>query len=313
MRLPPGVETINTHNPSASSIIPFMKLIHWIHASRPKTLPAAASPVMAATALAYHDGVFNAIPAVLCLCFALLIQVATNFANDAFDFKKGADNSDRVGPRRAVASGWISYRSMLMATTGTIALAFLCGVPLIHYGGWHLIAVGLASGACAILYTAGPFSLAYTGLADAFVMVFFGWVAVLFTYFLQAGEHSFQALLLGTSSGALSMNLLLVNNYRDYATDLKAGKKTTVVRFGQKWGRLQYTLTLSLAALMTLWLAWIHGNSFLGLPLLALIPGFRIPSRMRSAHGVTAHEKLLKQTVAILLLWTLLTALILVL
>lgn len=289
-----------------------MNIIHWIHASRPKTLPAAASPVIAAGALAYHDGVFQIIPATLCLCFALLIQIATNFANDAFDFKKGADNADRVGPSRAVASGWISYRSMLGATFGVIGLAFLCGVPLIHYGGWHLIAVGLASAACALLYTAGPFSLAYTGLADGFVMIFFGWVAVMFTYFLQAGSHSFQAFLLGTSAGALSMNLLLVNNYRDYANDLKAGKKTTVVRFGQQWGRMQYALTLSLAGLASLMLARNHNDPVLTIPLLALLPGFAIPRRMKDAHDASSHEKLLKQTVGILLLWTSLTALVLV-
>lgn len=288
-----------------------MNIIHWIRASRPKTLPAAASPVVAAGALAYHDGVFQIIPATLCLCFALLIQIATNFANDAFDFKKGADNADRVGPRRAVASGWISFRSMLGATFGIIGLAFMCGLPLIHYGGWPLIAVGLASAACAILYTAGPFSLAYTGLADGFVMIFFGWVAVMFTYFLQAGGHSFQAFLLGTSAGALSMNLLLVNNYRDYATDLKAGKKTTVVRFGQKWGRIQYALTLSLAGLASLTLAWNHNDLMLTIPLLALLPGFAIPKRMKDAREASAHEKLLKQTVEILLLWTSLTALVL--
>lgn len=133
----------------------------WLEAARPKTLPASFSPVLVGCALAYRDGVFKLVPAILCVLVALLAQIASNFANDYFDFKKGADKEDRLGPERAVASGWITPKAMLWGTFITLGLSCLCGCFLLFFAGWELIGVGIAIAICVLAYSAGPFPLAY--------------------------------------------------------------------------------------------------------------------------------------------------------
>lgn len=233
-----------TPTPSALSI--------WIGAARPRTLPAAVAPVLAASALAWRDGEFVAPAALACLAFALLIQIGTNFANDYYDFVKGADTAGRVGPRRAVASGLVSPVVMKRAMSGVFALAFALGLPLLAYGGWPLLIVGVASIICGIAYTGGPYPLGYNGLGDVFVFVFFGLVAVGATYFVQAGEVTLEALIIGAGIGALATNILVVNNYRDVETDAHAHKRTLVVRFGRGFARAQFAAghVLALAALV---------------------------------------------------------------
>ena len=218
--------------PSAFSI--------WLGASRPRTLPAAVAPVVVASALAWRTGDFVAPAALACLLFALLIQIGTNFANDYFDFIQGADTAERVGPRRAVASGLVAPGVMKRAMIGVFALAFLTGLPLLAYGGWPLLAIGIASIICGIAYTGGPYPLGYNGLGDVFVFVFFGLVAVGATYFVQAGEFTTDAWVLGAGVGALASNILVVNNYRDVETDARARKRTLVVRFGRRFARAQF-------------------------------------------------------------------------
>ena len=142
----------------------------WLEAARPKTLPASFSPVLVGCALAYRDGVFKLAPAILCVLVALLAQIASNFANDYFDFKKGADKEDRLGPERAVASGWITPKAMLWGTFITLGLSCLCGCFLFFFAGWELIGVGIAIAICVLAYSAGPFPLAYNGLGDVCVM-----------------------------------------------------------------------------------------------------------------------------------------------
>ncbi len=219
----------------------------WLAAARPRTLPAAVAPVLVGSALAWHDGRFDAAAAALCLAFALLVQVGTNFANDYFDFRHGADTAARVGPRRAVAAGLIAPATMQRATAITFATAFLSGLGLIHWGGPWLLAVGVASIVCGLAYTGGPWPLGYHGLGDVFVFVFFGLVAVGATYFVQAGRVSADALLAGAAVGLLTTNILVVNNYRDADTDAAAGKRTLVVRFGRRCARIQFMLSLQLA------------------------------------------------------------------
>jgi 1,4-dihydroxy-2-naphthoate octaprenyltransferase len=224
----------------------------WISASRPRTLPAAVAPVLAASALAWRDGDFEPLAALACLAFALLIQIGTNFANDYYDFVKGADTAERVGPRRAVASGLVPPATMKRAMAGMFALAFAAGLTLLGYGGWPLLLIGVASIVCGIAYTGGPYPLGYNGLGDVFVFIFFGLVAVGATYFVQAGVITADAWLIGAGIGALAANILVVNNYRDVETDARAGKRTLVVRFGRRFARAQFVGAhgISLAALL---------------------------------------------------------------
>ena len=145
----------------------------WLEAARPRTLPASLSPVLVGAALASRDGYFQWIPTLLCVLVALLAQIASNFANDYFDFKKGADGADRLGPERAVAQGWIQPKSMLTGTFITLGLACFCGCMLLFFAGWELIPVGIAIALCVLAYSAGPFPLAYNGLGDVCVLLLY--------------------------------------------------------------------------------------------------------------------------------------------
>lgn len=216
----------------------------WLEAARPRTLPAAVAPVLVGSALAWDRGAFVWEAAALCLGFALLVQIGTNFANDYYDFVRGADTAARVGPRRAVAAGLVAPSTMRAATIATFAAAFGLGLGLIAWGGPWLLAIGVASVVCGLAYTGGPWPLAYCGLGDVFVFVFFGLVAVGGTYFVQAGALTWDAILAGTGVGLLAANILVVNNYRDAETDALAGKRTLVVRWGRGAARAQFAGSL---------------------------------------------------------------------
>jgi 1,4-dihydroxy-2-naphthoate polyprenyltransferase len=220
----------------------------WWEAARPRTLPAAIAPVLAGSALAARDGAFVPAAAGLCLGFALLIQIGTNFANDYFDHAKGADTAERLGPPRAVAAGWVSPALMWRVMGVTFAAAFAVGLGLLVYGGPWLLVVGLASIACGVAYTGGPYPLAYHGWGDVFVFIFFGLVAVTMTYFVQAGTITAGAWVLGAGIGALATTILVVNNYRDEPTDRHAGKRTTTVRFGRGFAVAEF-ITLHVVAI----------------------------------------------------------------
>lgn len=227
----------------------------WIAATRPRTLPAAIAPVLVGSALAERAGHFSAGAAGLCLLFALLVQIGANFANDYYDFVKGADNVHRVGPRRAVAAGLVSPDAMRRAMWGVFAAAFFSGLGLVAWGGPWLIAIGVVSIVCGIAYTGGPWPLGYHGLGDVFVFVFFGLVAVGATYFVQARGVTLDVLLAGAAIGALTTNILVLNNYRDAETDARADKRTLVVRFGRNFARAQFGLAIAgaLAVPVVLW------------------------------------------------------------
>jgi 1,4-dihydroxy-2-naphthoate octaprenyltransferase len=203
-----------------------------------------------ACALAYRVGAFRWTPAVLCLLVALLAQIASNFANDYFDFKKGADTPERLGQPRAVASGWIKPRNMLVATFITLAFACLCGCGLLFYSDWQLIFVGIAVIIGVLAYSAGPYPLAYNGWGDICVLLFYGVVPLCFTYYVQTGEFTSTSLLLALAMGFLSTNILVVNNYRDYEQDKAAGKRTSTVIFGRKFGRILYLVNAILAVVL---------------------------------------------------------------
>ena len=217
------------------------------------------APVLAASALALRDGRFEWPAALGCLVFALLIQIGTNFANDYYDFMNGADTAERVGPRRAVASGLIAPATMKRVMAGVFAAAFLAGLTLLGYGGWPLLLIGVASIVCGIAYTGGPYPLGYNGLGDLFVFIFFGLVAVGATYFVQTGLVTGEVLVIGAGIGALATNILVVNNYRDVETDTKAGKRTLVVRFGRPFARMQFALAHGVAT-GTLLIVGLHNR-----------------------------------------------------
>lgn len=212
----------------------------WLEAARPKTLTASVSPVLVGSALAWREGLFRPGAAALCFLVAFLAQIASNFANDYFDFKKGADGENRVGPERAVASGWITPGAMLRATWLTLAAACVAGCMLLFYAGWELIPVGVAIALCVLAYSAGPFPLAYNGLGDVCVLLFYGIIPVCFTYYVQTLSFSFFSFLMSLAVGLLSVNILVVNNYRDYTEDKAARKRTTIVLFGRRFGRVLY-------------------------------------------------------------------------
>jgi len=233
----------------------------WILAARPKTLWAAVGPVMIGTAMAHGDGRMHGLSALACLLGAMLLQIGTNFCNDYADFKKGADTPSRVGPARAVASGWITPAHMLNATILVFILAaMVCGY-LVYRGGWPFIILGVASIAAGIIYTAGPYPLAYVGLGDLFVLVFFGPVAVAGTYYVQTHEFSWLPVVAGFGPGFLSVAILTVNNLRDVEGDRAAGKRTLIVRYGMTFGRIEYVTCVVLAAALPLLLVYLAGPS----------------------------------------------------
>ena len=253
----------------------------WIEATRPKTLPAAVAPVLVGTALAAHSGSADYAAAGLCLLFALLIQIGTNLANDYYDFIQGADSASRVGPRRAVAAGLVRPEVMKRAMVAVFAVAFAVGLGLIAWGGPGLIVIGVASIACGVAYTGGPFPLGYNGLGDLFVFVFFGLVAVGATFFVQTGEVTVDAILAAIPIGLLAANILVVNNYRDVDTDRAAGKRTLVVRFGRGAARAQFDASLVVALAMP-FVFWARGFSpWVLAPLLLAPVAWRQARRLR--------------------------------
>jgi 1,4-dihydroxy-2-naphthoate octaprenyltransferase len=261
----------------------------WWEAARPKTLPAAIVPVMVGTAFAHAQGGADFFKAGVCLAFALLVQIGTNFANDYFDFVQGADTAERVGPRRAVAPGLVTPRTMLLATSGTLALAFAVGLLLVREGGWTLLPIGIVSLVCAIAYTGGPYPLGYNGLGDVFVFVFFGLVAVGVTFFVQVGPPGLDVLLAAAGIGLLAANILVANNYRDAETDARAGKRTLVVRFGRRFALWQYGGS-ALGALVVPAVLWRLGHPWPVLAPLLLAPWAASLTHRLGASGAPAEQ-----------------------
>lgn len=243
----------------------------WMLAARPKTLTGAAVPVMIGLSLAFADvgGSFKILPAVLCLLFALVMQVDANFINDYFDFIRGNDDEARLGPRRACAQGWVSPRQMVCAIAVTTAIACAIGLPLIIYGGVEMLLIGALCVLFCFLYTT---SLSYLGLGDLLVLVFFGIVPVCIVYYLQSGTVTFEAFMASLACGFVIDTLLLVNNYRDIEGDERAGKRTLVVRLGARRGRMAYLLSGVTAVLLGVvfavfghWLASVLQVAYLAL------------------------------------------------
>lgn len=243
----------------------------WFLAARPKTLSAALIPVAVATALAYANDAAQWEPALFCALFAMLMQVASNFINDLYDYKKGTDSAERLGPKRACAQGWISPTAMRNGIMITLILACSVGACLLFYGGWWLIGMGASCVIFAFLYTT---LMSYHGLGDLLVWVFFGFVPVIGTYYVQAGELHPDVWLLSAACGLCVDTLLVLNNYRDRETDRKTGKRTIVVLFGERFGSLAYLLQ-GIAAYICVAILSTHGNLWLAiLPAFYLLPHY---------------------------------------
>jgi len=220
-----------------------MQLRSWILAARPKTLTAALIPVLVGTALAFGlQGGVRPELSLLALLSAVLIQIGTNLINDALDFKKGADTAERIGPKRVTQSGIFKPDQVWWAGIFCFVGAALLGLPLVMAGGWPIVAIGIFSLLAGYAYTGGPYPLAYLGLGDLFVLVFFGWVAVGGVYYLNTGAMDLAGFVAGTQVGLLATVLIAINNLRDAKTDIKAAKKTLPVRFGSRFARMEITL-----------------------------------------------------------------------
>jgi 1,4-dihydroxy-2-naphthoate octaprenyltransferase len=233
------------------------KIKFFIHAARPKTLTASLVPIVVATALARADGIhLQWWISGLALLGALCIQIATNMINDSIDFVKGADTETRLGEARASAQNWFTHKQVFAIGIGFLILALLCGLPLILVGGWPIVAVGLVSVFMAYSYTGGPFPLAYLGLGDLFVILFFGLIAVGGVYYLQTGDWSGQALVAGLQVGLLATVLIAVNNIRDMMQDKLVHKKTLSVRLGSRFAKWEVPVLFLLAFSLNIY--WVR-------------------------------------------------------
>ena len=234
------------------------RLAVWVMAARPRTLPVSVAPVVVGTAVAWAEGQARLGPALAAFAGALLLQLASNFANDLFDHEKGADTEERIGPPRVMQQGLMSARELKAGIAFVLVLAVGVGLYLTSVAGWPVIAIGVVSIVAALAYTGGPYPLGYHGLGDVAVFVFFGLVAVTGTHYVQSGTFSWAAFAASWPVGLLATSILVVNNVRDVDTDRKTGKRTLVVRMGREGGRNEYALlvTGAYALLLVPWLAF---------------------------------------------------------
>lgn len=215
----------------------------WMLASRPKTLTAAVVPIMVGTALAYALGVtIDWMIPICAFLSATFIQIGTNLVNDAQDYKKGADTDLRLGPVRVTQMGYFTARQVLGGGFACFALAALCAIPLVVLGGAPIATILIASLICGYLYTGGPAPLAYHGLGDLFVILFFGWIATGTTFYLQTGYVTMDAFVAGAQIGMLAVVMIAINNLRDCEEDAKVNKRTLAVRFGQRFAKIEIIL-----------------------------------------------------------------------
>lgn len=280
----------------------------WLLAARPKTLWAGIAPVIIGMAMAYADGVFHAGAALAALLGSILIQIGTNYANDYFDFVKGTDTHERIGPMRATQAGLVTPAQMLAATVVVFGLAVLAGIYLVYRGGAPIVVIGVLSILCGVLYTGGPYPLGYLGLGDLFVLVFFGPVALAGTYYVQALNWDPASIVAGFAPGLFSVAILTVNNLRDRDTDVRTGKKTLAVRFGPAFARIEYLAALLVgAAVIPVLVCAMRGGHWASCASLAVLP-LAIPSvrRVWTANDGFSLNETLASTGKLLLLFSVL-------
>lgn len=283
----------------------------WMECFRPRTLPVSMSGVIIAIGLAKWHHQFQWVPAVLCLAFALLAQIASNTANEYFDYLKGADKPGRVGPRRGVTEGDIRPATLRNVTFGLLALAGVVGCGLIPYGGWWLLPVGIVIALAALAYSTGPYPLSYHGLGELTVFIFFGLVPVNLTYYVMAHRFDPLVLLFSIAMGLLGVNVLLVNNYRDVEDDREAGKRTQTVMRGRPVTAFAYLLNgyTGMAILAVFWfmIGYMHLLPVwtLAIPVLYLVMHTSTWYKLRHRDGA-ALNPLLGETARNMLIFTIL-------
>lgn len=269
------------------------KIESWILASRPKTLLAAIVPVMVGTALAQYDRSLNLTAAFIALLCSVLIQTGTNFANDLYDYLAGTDTKDRTGPERALASGRITVNEMKTGIVLVFGLAFLLGMYLVYLGGIIILVIGVLSIIAGLAYTTGPYPLAYNGLGDIFVFIFFGLVGTIGTYYVQTLTVTPLAVWASLPVGALITNILVVNNFRDREEDKAAGKRTTTVIFGKKFAQAQYIILMLISYIIPFILYFLYLNEIrVLLPLITLPLSIRLIQMLYKLHGPQLNKTL---------------------
>lgn len=224
----------------------------WVQAARPWTLGVAISPILMGTIIAHTESGIHWLAALAALLGGVFIQIGTNLANDYFDFKKGADTASRVGPQRVTQSGLIAPETVKKGFIACFGISFLLGIYLVYLGGWPIVAIGLVSLLMGVIYTGGPFPLAYHGLAELPAFLFFGPIACATTTYVQTGSWSTSSLIAGVSAGFFSVALLSINNLRDYQEDRKVGKHTLIAIFGRRFGVGEYGFSILTATLLPL-------------------------------------------------------------
>ena len=276
----------------------------WKEATRLHTLPVSSAGVVMASGYAAMDGGFRWLPALLCLVFAVLAQIASNYANEYYDYKNGSDKKGREGFRRGVTEGDISPEAMRRATFVTLALACCVGCCLIPFGGWQLIPVGALIAVFALAYSGGPVPLSRVGLGDVAVLLFFGLVPVCLTYYLQTGGVTLRVVCGSFAIGLLGVNVLIVNNYRDIDDNKETGKRTTVVRFGKKTAVIAYLVFGYIAVVLTS-LVWAEEWYFVVAPAVYMVMHHATWNKIRHSSGA-ALNPLLGATARNMLVYTLL-------
>lgn len=267
---------------------------NWILAARPKTLSASVVPILATIGLVHAEG--HSLQAWIIVCALLssfCIQIGTNFVNDAMDFKKGADNEKRIGPMRVTQQGHFTFKQVMWMATAFFVMSMILGIPLVIHGGWPIVIIGLISVMMGYAYTSGPFPLAYRGLGDLFVIIFFGLVAVGGLYYLLVGQYSNSAVIVGLQIGFLSTVLIAINNLRDIHTDKEVGKRTLAVRLGLTGGRI-WIAFLIVAPFITGYY-WLFQNRFwmYVLPLFSFPLGLAIMKRIFKTEPSPVYNKYL--------------------
>jgi 1,4-dihydroxy-2-naphthoate polyprenyltransferase len=275
------------------SVKHFTKFDTWILASRPKTLLAAVVPVVTGTSIVSYETKVNIIAAGIALICSVLIQIGTNFVNDLYDFLSGADNDTRKGPTRALASGLITISEMKTAIVLVFVTTFILGLYLVYISTWVTLLIGLLSIFAGIAYTAGPYPLAYNGLGDVFVFLFFGIVGTVGTYYVQLVHVSTLVLWSSIPVGALITNILVVNNYRDIDEDKQVGKNTLAVKMGRRFTQYQYLVFMILSYLILFVVYFTYNQRlFVFLPLLTLPLAIKLIKMIFSYKGEELNKTL---------------------
>ena len=278
----------------------------WWLAIRPATLTISLAPVLVGTSLAWHDtGRVLWISFLLAAVAALLIQIGTNLYNDVGDFERGADRAERLGPPRAVSSGWLEAGEVRRAVVIVFGLALLAGAWLVWYGGWPILAVGLASIIAGVGYTGGPRPIAYTATGELFVFVFFGLVAVLGSYYVQSLALTWAGVLSASIIGSLGAAVIVVNNYRDLDNDRAVGKRTLAVRIGRTWSRVEFVALVGLPYVLLLPLErFVHAGWWLLLPACSLPMAAWITARFLRERPGSGFNRILADTAQLQLIFS---------